>query len=117
MATPTGLYGPLALNVATIDTQVVGYGPGAYALGKADGDILYIKYVGRSDSDLNARLKNWAGTYTDFMYAFFPSAKAAFDKECGLFHDFGGTARLDNKMHPDRPNGSNWTCPRCGNFS
>jgi hypothetical protein len=38
--------------------------------------------------------------------------KAAFEKECHLFHDFGETS-LDNKIHPARPSGSNWKCPRC----
>jgi hypothetical protein len=42
-----------------------------------------------------------------------PSAKAAFDKECDLYHDFKPP---DNKVHPARQKGANWTCKRCTVF-
>jgi hypothetical protein len=110
----SGLHGPRALTAKDIDDVVVGVGPGAYALGRSTPDTFYIDYVGRSDSDLNARLKQWVGEkYTHFKYGFLPSSQDAFFKECHLFHDFGET-NLDNKVHPARPNGTNWTCPRCG---
>ena len=96
-----------------------GTAPGAYALGRVNGDTFYVDYVGRSDSDLNDRLKDWtdSSVYTHFKYGFFQSAKAAFDKECALFHDFGETAKLHNSIHPDRPSGSGWKCLRCNVFS
>jgi hypothetical protein len=41
------------------------------------------------------------------------SPKAAFEKECKNYHDFGGSEKLDNKQHPERPDGTNWECPVC----
>lgn len=109
----SGLFGPYALNSATIDAVVRGTSPGAYALGSANaGGGLSISYVGRSDSDLHSRLKQHVGSYSSFKYGFTPSAHAAFLVECRLFHDFGAYS-LDNKIHPARPAGSNWTCPHC----
>lgn len=114
----TGLHGPHLLTTEGVDSAVRGTGPGAYALGREEGGTFFVSYVGRSDSDLNDRLKDWADTkYTHFKFGFLSSANAAFQKECTVFHDFGGTAKLDNEIHPDRPAGSNWRCPRCAVFS
>jgi hypothetical protein len=109
----SGLSGPYALNEATIDSIVTRKSPGAYALGNTSDNTYYINYVGRSDIDLNARLKQHVGAYPQFKYGYQPSPKAAFDKECGLYHDFQPP---DNKVHPARPQGSGWSCPRCDIF-
>lgn len=112
----TGLYGPHSLTQEGIDAAVKGVAPGAYALGDVNANNTFIvRYVGRSDTDLNDRLKDWVGDYRQFKYAFYPTAKAAFEKECHLFHDFGETT-LDNAVHPARPAGSDWKCPRCKTF-
>jgi hypothetical protein len=37
----------------------------------------------------------------------------AFEKECSLYHDFESQ---DNLLHPRRPTGSGWLCPRCRLF-
>ena len=114
MPTSLGLHGPHALTEKDIDGAVVGLSPGVYALGSNTPTVFYVDFIGRSDNDLNGRLKQWVGCkYTHFKYGFFSSAEEAFMKECNLFHDFGET-ELDNKVHPARPDGSNWTCPRCG---
>ena len=111
----TGLFGSHPLDTDTIDRVVQGTGPGTYMLGSAGGQTFYVSYVGRSDGDLNYRLKQWVSSkYTHFMYAFYPSSKAAFEKECRLFHDFGGTAKLDNAVHPARPQSTNHPCPVSG---
>jgi hypothetical protein len=108
----TGLIGPRPLTEKDIDAIVKGVGPGAYALGRDLGTKFVVDYVGRSDEDLNARLKQWVGSkYTHFKYGFWNTSQEAFWKECRLFHDFGGTERLDNKVHPARPKGTSWTCP------
>lgn len=113
----SGLRGPFRLDVATVVQQVARVAPGAYALGKVENGTFYIRYVGRSDSDVAARLKQWIGHYTSFKFEYFPSPKAAFEKECHLWHDFGGPeGTLDNDVHPRRPNGANWQCPRCRTF-
>jgi hypothetical protein len=109
----SGLNGPYVLSAANINAVVTQKSPGAYALGDSQGDVFYISRVGRSDTDVNARLKSYEGKYNKFKYGYFPSAKAAFEKECHLYHDFDPP---DNVIHPDRPEGSNWSCPRCRVF-
>ena len=39
-------------------------------------------------------------SYTRFAFSFAPSAKAAFEKECRNYDDFGGSRGLDNEAHP-----------------
>lgn len=80
---------------------------GAYALGTRKGDKFIVKYVGRSDTDLNNRLKDHAdaGKYSDFKYDYF-TVKEDFE----LYHDFKSKG---NKRHPDRPNGKNFRCLIC----
>lgn len=110
--------GPILLGKDAIEKQVSRTSPGNYALGyvKDDGGFI-VQYVGRSDTDVNDRLKDWVGKYKSFKYSYATSAKTAFEKECNNFHDFGGTQKLANDIHPDRPNGSGWKCPRCKNFA
>ena len=110
----TGLFGPVALSVDDIDKNVRGVSPGTYLLGRPGDNVFLASYVGRSDTDLNGRLKNWVGSkYSHALYGFFQTAKAAFNKECALFHAFGGAAKLDNEVHPARPKGTDWTCAHC----
>jgi len=76
-----------------------------------------VRYVGRSDTDVNSRLRSWVGKdsrYKQFKYSYATSSKEAFEKECKNYHDFGGSESLDNKDHPQRPEGTNWKCPVCG---
>ncbi len=91
---------------------------GNYALGyKSEDGTFKVEYVGRSDTDINDRLKKHAidKKYKMFKYSYATSKKAAFEKECKNFHDFG-EIDLDNKIHPDRPDGSAWKCPYCSIF-
>ena len=110
----TGLYGPYALTTEQTNAHV-GHGIGAYALGKLDTAVntFYVYYVGRSDDDLNGRLHKWVRHYTHFQYGFLDTVRAAFDKECRLYHDFGGK-NLANKVHPARPPSADWPCPVVG---
>ena len=39
-------------------------------------------------------------SYTRFAYSYAPSAKAAFEKECQNYDDFGGSGGLDNATAP-----------------
>ena len=111
----SGLDGPWILNVDTIDKVVTRTLPGAYALGKLENNTFYISYVGRADIDVNGRLKDWVGKYAQFKFGYYQSPKAAFEKECELYHLFGET-KLDNKIHPDRPKNADWRCPHCNCF-
>lgn len=115
----TGLGGPYSLTEQGIDYNVTRTSPGVYVLGHTrEDDAFIVKYVGRSDDDLNDRLKQWVGKgYHEFKFGYSDSPKAAFEKECTIYHDFGGPkGDLDNKKHPQRPEGSNWQCPKCDVF-
>ena len=109
-----GMEGPYKLDAETIDAKVTRKSPGNYALGREDEEGRFlVGYVGRSDSDVNARLKSWVGTYPLFKFSYATSPKAAFEKECENYHDFKPPG---NDSHPDRPEGATWRCPRCDIF-
>lgn len=111
--------GPFRLTTAEIDREITRSGPGNYGLGFANAEgRLTVEYVGRADSDLKVRLKSHAneGKYESFKYSYASSPKAAFEKECKNFHDFGGSQKLGNKIHPDRPSNSGWKCLYCKIF-
>jgi len=112
----SGLRGPFSLKTAEVNGAVTVKSAGAYALGYTNqGNTFIIQYVGRSDDDVNARLqKHVIEAYPQFKFEYYPSAKAAFEKECNLYHDFNPP---DNKVHPARPENANWGCPRCAKFS
>jgi|SRR3989344_1673614 len=113
----TGLYGQYSLSEEEIDRVVTQTSPGTYVLGHSSNGIFYVNYVGRSDNDIHFRLKDWVGKYSQFKFGYFSSPKAAFEKECIIYHDFGGpTGQLDNKIHPQRPEDSGWQCPKCDVF-
>ena len=107
----TGLKGPFPLAISTIDSEVRSVSPGIYALGRTQDDRFWIMYVGRADADLRARLHAQVGSYSEFKFAYCPSAKEAFEIECNLFHAFEPSG---NKSHPAGPDDSKWICPRCG---
>lgn len=112
-----GMEGPYVFTSSEVDNVVTKISPGNYALGytKDDGTFI-VQYVGRSDSDVNRELKARLTTkYSKFKYSYATSPKAAFEKECHNYHDFGGSA-LDNQIHPSRPGGTNWKCPVCAIF-
>ena len=112
----SGLKGPHTLSADGVDRAVTKTSAGAYALGCVDTQNTFaISYVGRSDNDIGKRLKDHIGKYKQFKFDYFGSPKAAFEKECNLYHDFGETA-LDNNIHPARPADSDWKCPRCKTF-
>jgi len=113
-----GMQGSYALDLSTIDQQVTKKSPGNYALGYLKDSTFYVQYVGRADIDINARLKQHVGEgYQRFKFSYATSPKAAFEKECRNYHDFGGPdGKLKNKYHPDRPANSGWKCPVCPIF-
>jgi hypothetical protein len=109
--------GSYELTTAKINAEVTRTSPGNYALGYRSEDTFIVEYVGRSDTDVAARLKQHVGEkYARFKYSYATSAKAAFEKECRNYHDFGGKDKLDNSIHPDRPANSGWKCPCCKIF-
>lgn len=110
--------GPFPLTRAHVTLLTAGL-TGAYALSRSPtNDPFVVHYAGRSDSDIKRRLLDHVndGRYLFAKCGYTTSAKAAFEWECRVFHDFGGAAALDNHIHPDRPRGSDWSCPRCTIF-
>jgi len=113
-----GMRGPYDLNARKIDEVVRPYVPGVFATGytKETGAFV-VRYIGRSDSDVRAELKAQGYDETArFKWIEAPSQREAFEMQCRLYHDFGGSAVLENEDHPDRPTGNNWQCPVCGIF-
>lgn len=108
------LLGPCELNYQNIDDLIRGRSPGNYALGRIQGNAFIVKFIGRSDKDLNKKLKEWVGKYSHFKWCYASSEKEAFEKECTNYHVFGGLETLDNYNHPDKPDEKNWKCPVCG---
>ena len=113
VAIPVTLNGPYNLDRGTIDRMVTRTSPGVYVLSRSLSQNT-AHYVGRSDSGLRGRLRDYHGTvYRHFWYAYAGSAREAFIDECLLYHHFGGSTSLDNKIHPRRPDNCNWLCPKC----
>lgn len=112
------MQGPYPLSSANITREVTRTSAGNYALGYVNAeDIFIVRYVGRSDSDVAARLRQHLGeNYKCFKYSYAVSPKAAFEKECRNYHDFGENRNLVNSLHPDRPAGTYWKCPCCRIF-
>ncbi len=111
----TGLRGSFPLTADGIRRNVTKSSPGAYALGRlrAEDSIFLVSRVGRSDKDVANRLGDYIGDYDRFKYEYYPSAKAALEKECRLDHDFDPP---DNESPPDRPDNDGWGCPVCPVF-
>lgn len=99
-----------------VDLRITRHQVGNYALGYLDEQgVFCVQYVGRSDTDVNTRIKDHLKEgYRHFKFSYATSPKAAFEKECQNYHDFGGSS-LDNNIHPDLPDKSkDWKCPVCG---
>lgn len=105
--------GPYILDKQTIDKVITVTSAGTYILSK-NGENAH--YVGRSDSDINGRLKWWVDNsrkYSHFWFEYASSPKSAFEVECKWWHEYKPS---DNQMHPDRPTNTNWQCPVCNIF-
>jgi hypothetical protein len=110
----TGLKGPFPLKAQDIEGEIARTSPGVYALDRSHEDgPFYFSYVGRSDTDLKARLHEHAGKYKRFQYAYYGSPEEAFTSECRLYHDFNPPSTI---AHPPRPIGAKWKCALCKVF-
>ena len=108
--------GPLSLTVQMISEFVTRTCAGNYSLGRIQENGFCVLYVGRSDKDVAKQLRSWTSQharYKQFVFSYASDPRAAFDRECEDFHDFGGTERLDNAAHPKRPPTTDWLCPQC----
>jgi len=109
----SGLRGPYSLTTSGVAAAVTNNSsPGAYALGDLKNDVFQIAYIGRSDSCVATRLQQHVATrHWHFKFDYFPTVRAAFEKECQLYHDF---TPIDNACHPAKPANQNVRCPVCG---
>ena len=112
--------GVYELTTEKIDEVINRKSAGNYALGENKPDGFYVSYVGRSDTDVNERLKKWvrekSDKYKHFKFSYASSPKAAFEKECKNYHEFCENESSDNDIHPQRPDNTNWECPNCDVF-
>ncbi len=109
--------GPYPLNSEEVRKQVTRVSPGNYAFGISKSDGFYVKYVGRSDSNVSQEIIDRMPSYpqcSHFKYSYATSKKAAFEKECKNYHDFGENKKLLNRIHPDQPDNTDYHCPICG---
>jgi hypothetical protein len=112
--TKTGLMGPYRLDFDTIDAAITRSSAGVFALGHTSSDgKFYVNHVGRADTDVKGKVRNFIGSAALFKFRYLPNSKAAFERECELFHDL---APPGNRVHPGRAQGTSWECPRCRIF-
>jgi hypothetical protein len=113
--------GPFPFSIESIDERVEPGRIGAYVLLQAEesrGDLMVVR-VGRSDTDMNRRLKTYLGgaeyagderydLVTYYSFAYCETAESAFATECVVYHDWEPPL---NDRHPGKPRGSEARCP------
>jgi hypothetical protein len=114
MPEPAGLYGPHPLRQDTIKELVIVASPGTYVLGDSDAAGFRPRCIGRAEFDVAVRIRQYVGFYSEFKFAYCDSGRAAFERECELYHEFA--ASLDSPLHPSRRACSGWRCPYCALF-
>lgn len=102
-----------SLNNAEIDANVTTGSIGVYVLDKDQEGPFSTDYVGRSDTDVASRLKKWVsdGGFLYFKLKYETTKKAAYELECQIYH---ALEPVKNKVHPDAPDGTSYTCPVSG---
>jgi hypothetical protein len=110
MSQPLFGEGPYHLSARALDSIVTRNGPGAFVLGEHTEEGFVIAFVGRAEIDVNASLRLHVGKYRHFLFDYTDTAQDAFERECGLFHDFHPG---HNTAHPEPLAGRAWGCPRC----
>jgi hypothetical protein len=91
-------------NVEAVPPSIIG----VFQLSR-DGETIH--FVGRSDENLRDEIaQHMADGYTHFQWVKLPWVKETYEMHCRLFHLAGGVKKLDNKDHPEPPNGKSWLC-------
>lgn len=111
MMLTSGLHGPYRLSYDEIHSLVGPDWHGVYALGHIDHQARFcITFAGNATADLRTSLLDRIGTAQMFKMLRLENPQAAFEKVCEVFHDFHPPG---NFLHPERPQGTSWQCPRC----
>lgn len=108
--------GPFKFTRGECNAKITKISPGNFALGKVHPTKkgFIVQYIGRADSDLNEQIKEHLGDdYTHFKFSYANTAEEAFLKECTNYHEFGGSQKLRNKMHPGKLLKEDIKCPVC----
>lgn len=106
--------GPYELSFDSLERVLPKAKQGIFTLGYVDHEGRFrVQSVGRDDYDLRARLCELIGSSAMFKFAVMRDARAAFEQECELFHDLRPPSSI---IHPGRPVGTDWQCPRCLQF-
>ena len=103
------------LSNTFIENLVQKNSKGVYILADLVRDYLY---VGRSDENINERLKSHVGEksrtkkreYKWFKFKLSSTIRSAFEDECRLYHEYKPP---DNINHPNKPKDTDYTCPVC----
>lgn len=104
-----GMKSSYVLTAKSVDSEIIKISAGNFALGhESQSGLFVVQYYGRSDTDLNAEIKNWIGKYKRFKFFYAPSPKSAFLKECKNYHAFNKD-KIDNKTHPEKPENTDFT--------
>ncbi|MCR5532629.1 MAG: hypothetical protein K6F10_01985 [Paludibacteraceae bacterium] len=99
------------------DISFVPTGMGNYGFYKVIEGRYKVRYIGRSDSNLQdeidqQRNKKKDKGYTHFKYATASSKTEAYEEECRNYHEFGENVGLDNEIHPRKPkDNGHYNCP------
>ena len=109
------MYEVRTLDTESVDNDVKRDRFGNYNLGilSDDGEFI-IRYVGRSDTCLNSRLKKWCGKryYTHYAVTYPHTIKQCFEIECRDYHLL--INQIDNVIHPRKPRLLEiFNCPWC----
>jgi hypothetical protein len=109
-------YGPYSLTNQEIDKYVAEKRLGNYLLGSMVNGEFIPRYAGRSDSDLNERLKkHFHEEYSHFKFDYAKDIIDAYNTECKHYHAFKDLNEpFDNDIHPGKPeNHPHAKCPYC----
>src|SRR5208282_4020800 len=72
----SGLRGSFPLNEQTINEEVIiPSSPGVFSLGRLREKTFLIQHIGRSDTDVHARLKEYIGKYDRFKFEYADSSE------------------------------------------
>lgn len=103
--------GPIVLSEENINDNVKNGDIGTYILSRGNN---VANYVGRSDSDLNVRLKEHLHEqegYRQFWFELVKTSLEAYYLECQWYHKYNPS---DNNNHPAVPPGASWKCSVSG---
>ncbi|MDR1218666.1 MAG: hypothetical protein LBK73_03540 [Treponema sp.] len=109
-------HGPYPLTNQDIDKHVAKKCLGNHLLGSIANGEFIPRYAGRSDSDLNRRIKEHIHEgYGHFKFDYAKSVIDAYNSECKHYHTFKDLNEpCDNDRHPDKPDDQpHVKCPYC----